>query len=83
MADVYFEIADCAIPKFDGKYFVSRDVDSAAFRGSRASYLEHSDRAWMEHEGNVWFIKNRYLPKPYVDRKEFMWIKLKAEVVNG
>lgn len=81
MADVYFEIADCSIPKFGRKYFVSHEADTTPV--GRIPYLQHSDRAWMEHEGNVWFIKHRYITSPTVDLKEFMWIKLKSETVHG
>ena len=84
MADVYFEIADAAISKFGRKYFVSHDADSnAVIRSSPLSYLQYSERAWMEQDDKVWFIKNRHLPSPTVDLKEFMWIKLSAETVRG
>lgn len=83
VADVYFEIADCAIPQFGRKYFVAHEIDSGVFRARRADYLQHSDRAWMEQDGRVWFVKHRYITSPTVDMKEFMWVKLSAETVHG
>lgn len=82
MANIYFEIADCAIPEFEKKYFV---VDGGLHRAVSSRYMQHSERAWMEQEGKVWFIKHRYLNRDHavVDMKEFMWVKLKAETVRG
>jgi hypothetical protein len=83
VADVYFEIADAAISKFGRKYFVSHEVDNMPWQTRRVSYLQYSERAWMEQDDKVWFIKNRHLPSPTVDLKEFMWVKLSAETVRG
>jgi hypothetical protein len=83
VANVYYEIADCVIPEFGGRYFVSHGVENAYVPRWRAEYLQHSERAWMEQEGRVWFVKHRYITSPTVDMKEFMWVKLKAETVHG
>lgn len=83
MADLYFELEDAAIPFYGRKYFTTGSSD----QGHSTGLLLNSKRVWMEQGKSVWYVKyedtNPYREPTTVDLKEFMWIKLKAEVVSG
>lgn len=82
--NVYYELADCIVgPK--GKYFATHNVHTVE-RTRYLGLMQNSDRVWVEDEGGVRFIKNRfediYDTCGYgVDVEEFLMVKLSAETV--
>jgi hypothetical protein len=83
VADIYFELNDSVADRVGGKYFTASKNSTYKFAMQSHRLLMHSDRAWCEDKGSVWFIKHRQDPTAEVDMKEFMWIKLSAETVHG
>lgn len=78
MVNFYFEIKKPSVKKHGGKYFV---VDGPVADKLRATskLLKDSERIWCEKEGHVWYMGSN----KEVDLKEFMWVKLQAEVAYG
>ena len=82
MADYYYEINDCVVDEFGGKYFVVHNTIGDAMEAGGYKITAASDRVWKERNGEVWYIKNRTIPNDSpVDLKEFMWVKLSAESI--
>lgn len=77
--NVYFELNDKFAEKHGNKYIVAHNVADieSIYRWYRQVML-HSERAWLESDIHVEFIKHRWEVDPVVDMKEFMWIKLKC-----
>ena len=86
--NVYFELADCAVEDFGGKYFALYNIPKGqlmvAHLVSHERYLlMHSERVWAEEDHGVRFMKNRRqaAESTPVDQREFVWIKLKCRTV--
>ncbi len=80
--NIFFELADCAVKDFGGKYFALYDTrKSKVMMGSDRYLLINSNRVWAEEDEGVRFIKHRYSEAETtpVDMKEFLWIKLKSQ----
>lgn len=81
MANAYFEIHGC-----DEYYYISYQEDVGyhdLLRNVPRKLAYMSTRIWIERNGKVKFIKNRYVPQiTEVDLKEFMWVKLKSQEFN-
>jgi len=66
----YFEFADNTYERTTGL--------AETLYGSLGK-MYRANRIWEESNGEVRFIKNRYLgPDSEVDMQEFMWVKLKV-----
>ena len=81
--NVYFELADC-VEDEEGKYFAAYGVrKSAVIAGRYREITWNSTRVWLEEDGAVRFLKNRYEEpaSATVDMREFFWIKLKSVAV--
>jgi hypothetical protein len=84
VADYYYEINDCVINEFGGKYFAVHNTIGDAMEAGGYKITAASDRVWKERNGEVWYIKNRTIPHTHaVDLQEFMWIKLKCKQINN
>jgi hypothetical protein len=82
--NVYFELADCAVKDFDGKYFALYNATRGEVMTAHERYLMmYSDRVWAEEDHGVRFMKNRHqaAESTPVDEKEFFWIKLKCQTI--
>jgi hypothetical protein len=82
--NVYFELADCAVKDFGGKYFALYNATRGEVMMAHERYLMmYSDRVWAEEDHGVRFMKNRYeyANNAQVDIPEFFWIKLKCRTV--
>ena len=84
MGDYYFELVDCMVDHYGGKYFAVANKDILQQLGHNNTMLiQNSERVWCEEGGVVRYVKHRsgnmFAP---VDLKEFMWIKLKAKIVE-
>lgn len=72
----YYELADCMVEHYRGKYWAT--YDSSVFRHS--PMVLRAERIWREdQDGTVCFIKHRWQDNPPVDMKEFFWVKLKCQ----
>jgi hypothetical protein len=81
VADFYYELADCLVPKWGSKYKVIRSRSGAEVMAGGFRLTADSNRIWCEQDNVVWFLKNKD-SQPHdtpVDLKEFMWIKLSAQ----
>jgi hypothetical protein len=89
--NVYFEIAECLVPKCGGnRYLVAHNVSidprsqMLRFKYGSVRLVFSAERIWIEDGGKITFLKNRYQPSDGpVDRTEFMWIKLKSHEIRG
>jgi len=84
VGDYYFELADCVVDHYSGKYFTVTNKDILEQLGSKDLMLvQNSERVWCEEGAGVRYVKHRYgnMFAP-VDLKEFMWIKLKAKEIK-
>jgi len=83
--NVYFELADCAVKDFGGKYFALYNATRGEVMMAHERYLMmYSDRVWAEDEGDgIRFLKHRYkdADNAPVDLKEFFWIRLRCRTV--
>jgi hypothetical protein len=82
--NVYFELADCAVTDFGGKYFALYDATEGEVMMAHERYLMmYSERVWAEEDNGVRFMKNRrqQAESAPVDEKEFFWIKLKCQTI--
>ena len=75
----YYELADYIAKEYfdDYRYYTS------PHKWVRRSLMYQSTRVWLENNGEVTYLKNRYESpeSAKVDMKEFMWIKLKAKEI--
>jgi hypothetical protein len=87
---VYFELADCAVKDFGGKYFALYNTSENVSIIANLSIIAHerylmmySERVWAEEEDGVRFMKNRrqQAESTPVDQREFFWIKLKCQTI--
>jgi len=82
--NVYFELADCAVKDFGGKYFALYNTRKSKVIMAHERYLMlYSERVWAEEEDGVSFIKHRYqaAESTPVDEREFFWIRLQCRTV--
>lgn len=85
-ANVFFEIADCAVEKYGHKYLALYDADNLNNLGKGSQLWKMTalaERVWSEEDHGVKFIKNRRTEKNNtpVDMKEFFWIKLRSQAI--
>lgn len=80
--NVYFEISDSILERFDGrKYLAWRGLKKGTFiKHFSYNLLSLSDRAWSEDEDGVHYLKNRHndISTAVVDMVEFMLVKLRS-----
>jgi hypothetical protein len=82
--NVYFELADCAVKDFGGKYFALYDTPKSKVVMAHERYLMmYSERVWAEEDYGVRFIKHRRQQAELtpVDQREFVWIRLQCRTV--
>lgn len=84
--NVFFEIADAFVGKYEHKHLALYDADNMNNLGKGRRFREItylSDRVWSEEDHGVKFIKNRRTEKNNtpVDMKEFFWIKLRSQAL--
>jgi hypothetical protein len=82
--NVFFELADCAVKDFDGKYFALYNTHDAKVMMAPERYLMlYSERVWAEEEDGVSYLKNRFTGSKDspMDMKEFFWIKLRSKTI--
>ena len=83
MTNVYYEIADSMVEKYNGKYFARYNCTlSSNYKIVIVDYkiVMNSDRIWRQDSDTVSFIKNRYddIETAIVDPVEFTLIQLKS-----
>jgi len=77
--NMYFEIAEAMVPRFEHKYVVKHDANKNVYY---IKLTHAAERIWCEDETGVTFFKHRYLPlETKVDMAEFMWVKLRSQSV--
>jgi hypothetical protein len=82
--NVFFELADCAVKDFDGKYFALYNTHDVKVMMAPERYLMmYSERVWAEEEDGVSYLKNRFTGSKDspMDMKEFFWIKLRSKTI--
>lgn len=84
--NVFFEIADAFVGKYEHKYLALYDADNMnnLSKGRRLwEMTRYAERVWSEEDHGVKFIKNRRTEKNNtpVDMKEFFWIKLRSQAL--
>jgi hypothetical protein len=82
--NVFFELADCAVKDFGGKYFALYNTPKIKVVTAPERYLMlYSERVWAEEEDDVSYLKNRFTGSKdsTIDMKEFFWIKLKSKTI--
>ena len=82
-ADVYYELHDSMISKFDvasHKYLVLT-VTQTLYSVHSYDLMKSSDRVWVDDGKKIRYIKNRF-NQDAVDLKEFMWINLSSFPVD-
>lgn len=84
VADYYFEIADCVVDQYGGKYFtVPNKMVHEQLSGKGLMLIQNSERVWRDEGNTIRYIKNRsgnmFSP---IDEREFMWIKLSSKIAN-
>jgi hypothetical protein len=82
--NVFFELADCAVKDFGGKYFALYNTHKGKVVMAHERYLmSYSERVWAEEEDGVRYLKNRFtgVEDSPIDMKEFFWIKLKSKTI--
>jgi len=86
VTNYYYEVADPLLDAWGGKYHVVTSRSSSAIMAGGMTLAMHSQRIWLEKNGSVRFVKNRFLSETdydNVDMQEFMWVKLSSKVING
>ena len=82
--NVFFELADCAVKDFGGKYFALYNTYDVKVMMAPERYLMlYSERVWAEGKDGVKYLKNRMtgVKDSPIDMKEFFWIKLKSKTI--
>jgi hypothetical protein len=82
--NVFFELADCAVKDFGGKYFALYNTHKGKVVMAHERYLmSYSERVWVEEDHGVRFVKHRWkeAESTPVDEREFFWIKLKSKTI--
>ena len=82
--NVFFELADCAVKDFGGKYFALYNTHDVKVMMAPERYLMlYSERVWAEEEDGVSYLKNRFTGSKDspMDMKEFFWIKLRSKTI--
>ena len=82
MADYYYELKDSVVHKNCSKYYVAYNRVGDAMMAGGFHMTSLSDRIWKEEGEKITFIKHPE-PDTTVDLKEFLWVKLSAEVYSG
>lgn len=86
MLNIYYEISPAIVDRVGGKYFVQQNVHvelgeaSSIYLSYNRPLMQYSDRAWLEDDEGVRFLKNRFVDiSAPVDSTEFIWMKLSAK----
>jgi hypothetical protein len=79
----YYELSDLA-QGYEHKYYTIRnDRASDAPEAGGFNLTSSSNRIWLEEDGRVKWIKNRWAAiADTVDLKEFMWVKLQSHQIG-